>query len=636
MKISRLNTVFKKIQLLKFVQVQGHWRRQGFVKFVFVSLFALFSYHATSISTHDNQEYSIQDRAQKQANKKQLIEARRGDVLDRHGNILASSRLLKKIILDPSLIHTAFIPKLAEALAMDEKKLSDLLAKKRKIKSQYLPIKNNITLTDPILDRLKSLRKLRIEVCRDKEIREKISLSDKILNKIHWQSVTGEKKIITRCKKERIKRFAFDIQQDSQRYYPKSASLAPLLGRVNSTNKGRSGIEGEFENVLAGKNGKSHLNYINNHNKAYFNPQIEHELRHGGDIELTIDTDIQYHAYAAIKKSVLKHEADSGSAIILAPNGEILAMANYPADDPNDKSVYNPSHYRNRILSDKVEPGSTMKPFTMLLALEQGKITATDDELIDVSKSTGHIKSNKEVRKYGDAITIKKILQKSHNLGTVNVSERLSKEDMYHTWSQLGFGHPLGLIPSIENSGLLRHSYEWSLSDKRALSYGYGPMNTNLAQLARAYLVFANEGSIPSLKLVKNISAYESTEKVFSKKSTDKIAELLDSVASDDGSGYRAIIKGYDIAGKTGTAEMLVDGKYNKKGAKRTFFTGFVPVKNPKYIMAVRLDYPKKCPASWDSSVNIKCQGSNTAAMVFHDAMRGILTNDSSIKLHSK
>ncbi|SFV77473.1 Cell division protein FtsI [Peptidoglycan synthetase] [hydrothermal vent metagenome] len=613
----------------KFTKVQGFWRRQGFVKFVFVSLFGLFSYHAISVSTIDNQEQSIQERAAKQASNIQTKVARRGDILDRHGNILASSRLLKRVILDPMLIHAAFIPGLAKALDMNEERLSTLIAKKRKIKSRYLPIKKNLTLTSPILINLIAFKKQRIKVCNNETINAKISLIDKALNAVRWQNVKGEEIVVEKCRKRRVGQGVV-LQQDTQRYYPKSASMAPLLGRVNAENKGGSGIESEFENILAGTNGKTTLNFKTDH--AYFNPTIESELSHGQNIELTIDTDIQFHAYAAIKKSVLKHKADSGSAIILSPNGEVLAMVNYPADDPNDRSLYNPGHNRNRVLQDKIEPGSTMKPFTMLLALDQGKITAQEDECFDVTKRM------KYVKREGDytCMTVKKILEKSHNQGTVIVSEKLSKEDTYTTWNKLGFGRPLGLIPSIENSGSLRYFDSWGLADKRTLSFGYGPMNTNLAQLARAYLVFANDGAIPPLKLIKNMPTYEQNTQVFSKKSTDKIANLLDSVASWGGSGYRASIKGYDVAGKTGTAEMIVNGSYNKDGAKRTFFTGFVPVKKPKYIMAIRLDHPKKCYNYYNPDKLNKCGGANSAAIVFSDTMKHILTSDNSIKLSLK
>ncbi|MEJ6660064.1 MAG: penicillin-binding protein 2 [Candidatus Thioglobus sp.] len=625
-----------KFSLFKLIpgveKVQGYWRRQGFVKFVFVTLFGLFSYQAISISDANQLGISVQERAHNQANKVQTNTARRGDILDRNGNILASSRLLKRIILDPMLIDPEFIPGLAIALDMNKDKLSALLERKRAIKSRYLVIKKNLTLTDPILKNIITFKKQKTKVCKKKSIHTKISLLDKALNAIQWQSIKGAKIIIDSCSNKRIGQAAV-LRQDTQRYYPKSASMAPLLGRVNSDNKGGSGIEAEFENILAGVNGKNHLNFTNNADKAYFNPQVQSELSHGHNIELTIDTDIQYHAYAAIKTSVLKHQADSGSAIILAPNGEVLAMVNYPADDPNDKSLYNPGHYRNRVLSDKVEPGSTMKPFTMLLALDQEKITAEDDELIDVSKSIGHLKTNREVRKYGDSISVKKILQKSHNLGTVNVSERLSKQAMYSTWNKLGFSHPLGLIPSIENSGSLRHYSSWGLMDKRTLSFGYGPMNTNLAQLARAYLVFANNGAMPNLKLIKNMFYDEEKVQIFNKKSTDKIAELLDSVASNAGSGYWSSIKGYSIAGKTGTAEMSINGSYDKNGAQRTFFAGFAPVKNPKYIMLVRLDHPKNCYSKGKKKFKRNCQGSNSAAIVFNETMKHILTNDKTIKM---
>jgi cell division protein FtsI (penicillin-binding protein 3) len=157
-------------------------------------------------------------------------------------------------------------------------------------------------------------------------------------------------------------------------------------------------------------------------------------------------------------------------------------------------------------------------------------------------------------------------------------------------------------------------------------------MNTNLAQLARAYLVFANEGSLPSLKLIMNDEVAEENTQIFSTETTNRIKKILDTVASMKGSGYRSIINGYEVGGKTGTAEMVIDGKYHKKGAKRTYFVGFSPVEKPKYIMAVRLDYPKQCFVSWDPNLRNRCEGSNSAAMTFKDAMEKILNADASIQ----
>ena len=613
-------------------RVQNYWYRQGVIKYFFVLFLLGFGFRIVTINQLNAGPISLQEKASLQASGHFENKARRGDILDRNGNILASSRILKRVNLDPTQVQTAFIPKLAEALIMPEQELRDAIDKKlsKQAGRKNLVIKKNLPLTDPILENIAKLKKIKLKVCTNKQIENKVSLLDKALISAQLKESKITYKTIKVCKNRRIS--GVRLQADTQRYYPKSASLAPLLGRVNHDKQGVSGIEGEFETILAGEAGVTELSLDQDFQGSYFNPLIVNQIEHGQNIALTIDSNIQFHAYAAIKKSVNKHQADSGSAIILAPNGEILAMVNYPADDPNDKTTYNAEHYRNRVLSDKVEPGSTMKPFTMLLALDRNKITATDDELIDVTKRIGHIRPDGKYKQ----MTVKKILQKSHNLGTVNVSERLAKEDMYSTWNKLGFGHPLGLIPSIENSGSLRHFNSWGLADKRALSFGHGPMETNLAQLARAYLVFANKGAIPPLKLIKGVNINEESTQIFSKDATHKIANLLDAVVSWKGSGYRARIKGYDIAGKTGTAEMVVNGQYNKKGAKRTFFTGFTPVKNPKYIMAVRLDYPKKCYTYYDPSIRNKCEGSNSAAMVFKDAMENILTADQSIKLLAK
>ncbi len=613
-------------------RVQNYWYRQGVIKYFFVLFLLGFGFRIVTINQLNAGPISLQEKASLQASGHFENKARRGDILDRNGNILASSRILKRVNLDPTQVQTAFIPKLAEALIMPEQELRDAIDKKlsKQAGRKNLVIKKNLPLTDPILENIAKLKKIKLKVCTNKQIENKVSLLDKALISVQLKESKITYKTIKVCKNRRIS--GVRLQADTQRYYPKSASLAPLLGRVNHDKQGVSGIEGEFETILAGEAGVTELSLDQDFQGSYFNPLIVNQIEHGQNIALTIDSNIQFHAYAAIKKSVNKHQADSGSAIILAPNGEILAMVNYPADDPNDKTTYNAEHYRNRVLSDKVEPGSTMKPFTMLLALDRNKITATDDELIDVTKRIGHIRPDGKYKQ----MTVKKILQKSHNLGTVNVSERLAKEDMYSTWNKLGFGHPLGLIPSIENSGSLRHFNSWGLADKRALSFGHGPMETNLAQLARAYLVFANKGAIPPLKLIKGVNINEESTQIFSKDATHKIANLLDAVVSWKGSGYRARIKGYDIAGKTGTAEMVVNGQYNKKGAKRTFFTGFTPVKNPKYIMAVRLDYPKKCYTYYDPSIRNKCEGSNSAAMVFKDAMENILTTDQSIKLLAK
>ncbi|WXT99589.1 MAG: putative peptidoglycan D,D-transpeptidase PenA [Catillopecten margaritatus gill symbiont] len=615
--------------LFQFSRTQHYSRRQNIIKWIFIALVCGFGYRVITLHQLNAGNMTLQERGNKQASKTSNSKAWRGDILDRNGEVLASNLILKTVNLDPTILQQAYIPKLAEALMMPETELQAAIDKKlsKTLGRRNLLIKKNIRFTDPILENLRKLKKLKLKTCKPQDIKIKPPWYDKILIAIKLKTDIPRYTTIQICRKRKISGVA--LQTEQRRYYPKSASLAPLIGRVNYNKKGVSGIEGEFESTLAGQNGVNTLDYNQNSQGGYFNPAVQTKLKHGKDITLTIDANIQYHTYTAIKKSVKKHEADSGSAIILNQNGEILALANYPAEDPNNKIIYNAENYRNHVLSDKIEPGSTMKPFTMLLALDKKKITATDDELINVTKKIGHLKPD---NKYTH-MTVKKILQKSHNLGTVAISERLTKEQMYNTWNKLGFGRSLGLIPNIETSGLLKTTDSWSTADKRTLSYGYGPMQANLAQLARAYLVFANDGAVPPLKLVKGLTTYEQTTQVFSKESTHKIADLLDAVVSLKGSGYRARIKGYSVAGKTGTAEMVIDGEYNKDGAKRTFFAGFTPVKNPKYITLIRLDHPKKCYTHYKPKIKVSCEGSNSAAMVFKDAMGSILSSDQSVQL---
>ena len=617
---------------MKFTRVQNYWNRQGLIKYSFFVIIAIFVYQAISIHSQELETTSLQQKAISKSEKSLTQKTSRGNILDRNGNILAISLIQQKINLDPTQIQNEFIPMLATALQLPFDDLNSKIEAKRQASSgrKSLIIKENLTLTDPIISQLKTLQKQKVKVCKTKLVVPSKTLLEKAKDIVGIEVKAKEAIEKLSCKGETID--GVYLQSSTFRYYPKAESISPLLGRTNNENIGAFGIESEFDYLLAGVNGKAKITTDKDTSNIYFQAEIIEPKQQGEDIHLTIDADVQFHLFNAIKKSAEFHLADSASAIVLSANGEILALANYPSANPNDRDSYNPQDYRNRVLADKVEPGSTMKPFTMLLALEKQVITATDDELIDVSKSIGHVKTNDEARKYGEAITIQKILEKSHNLGTVNVMERLETEDVYETWQQLGFGEYQGLMPSIENPGVLRHHSTWGVTDKRTLAYGHGPMNTNLAQLARAYLVFANKGKLPSLKLIKNDKETQQNTEVFSAQTTNRIKELLDSVASNDGSGYRASINGYEIAGKTGTAEMVVDGKYHKDGAKRTYFVGFSPVENPQYIMAIRLDYPKQCFTSWNPDLRNRCEGSNSAAMTFKDAMEKILNADPNIQ----
>ena len=612
-------------QYMRIARVQGYRNRQALVKICFILIVLIFTYRAFSVSEIQANDISLKTKASKNSEFVLVEKSMRGNILDRNNNLLAINLIHKKINLDPMIIQDEYIDLLAEALEIPFQDFRDQIANKKANKRKYFIVKDKLKVNDPILKKISELKKMRSKVCFKEVKVPSLTLVDKAKKVIGMKPTIKESIEVNECSRQKIAGVA--IESSGFRYYPKKDSIAPLIGKINSENIGVFGIEAEYDRYLAGVNGIKRIADNKNNSNIYYDAETIKQFEDGENLTLTIDSDIQFHVFNAIKEQAEFHEADSAAAIVLSPNGEILALANYPSTNPNNLESYSADDYRNRVFSDKTEPGSTMKPFTMLLALDKGIISATDDELIDVTKRVANIKPDNKFFQ----MTIQRILEKSHNLGTVMVAENIENEDFYNTWEKLGFGKSLGVMPGAENQGELRHYSSWRDSDKRSLSFGHGPMTTNLAQLARAYLVFANEGSIPSLKLIKTENYNDSLEQVFTPESTKRISEILDSVASDNGSGYRAVIDGYSIAGKTGTAEMVIDGKYSKDGAKRTYFVGYSPADKPKYIMAVRLDHPKKCFVSWDPTLRNRCEGSNSASMAFQKAMQRILINDSEI-----
>ena len=610
---------------MRIARVQGYRNRQALVKICFILIVLIFTYRAFSVSEIQANDISLKTKASINSEFALVEKSMRGNILDRNNNLLAINLIHKKINLDPMIIQDEYIDLLAEALEIPFQDFREQIANKKANKRKYFIVKDKLKVNDPILKKISELKKMRSKVCFKEVKVPSLTLVDKAKKVIGMKPTIKESIEVNECSRQKIAGVA--IESSGFRYYPKKDSIAPLIGKINSENIGVFGIEAEYDRYLAGVNGIKRIADNKNNSNIYYDAETIKQFEDGENLTLTIDSDIQFHVFNAIKEQAEFHEADSAAAIVLSPNGEILALANYPSTNPNNLESYSADDYRNRVFSDKTEPGSTMKPFTMLLALDKGIITATDDELIDVTKRVANIKPDNKFFQ----MTIQRILEKSHNLGTVMVAENIENEDFYNTWEKLGFGKSLGVMPGAENQGELRHYSNWRDSDKRSLSFGHGPMTTNLAQLARAYLVFANEGSIPSLKLIKTENYNDSLEQVFTPESTKRISEILDSVASDNGSGYRAVIDGYSIAGKTGTAEMVIDGKYSKDGAKRTYFVGYSPADKPKYIMAVRLDHPKKCFVSWDPTLRNRCEGSNSASMAFQKAMQRILINDSEI-----
>ena len=607
---------------MRIARVQGYRNRQALVKICFILIVGIFTYRAFNVSEIKANDVSLKTKASNNSEFSLIEKSIRGNIYDRNNNLLAINLIHKKINLDPMIIQDEYIDLLAEALELPIEDFREQIAIKRANNRKYFIVKDKLSVNDSILIKLNQLKKMRSNVCLKELKTPSLTIVDKVKKIAGMNPKIRERIEVNKCSRQKIAGVA--IESSGFRYYPKKDSIAPLIGKINSENIGVFGIESEYDSYLAGTNGLKRLADNKNNSNIYYDAEIIKNHKEGKNLTLTIDSDIQFHVFNAIKEQAEFHEADSAAAIVLSPNGEILALANYPSTNPNNLENFSADDFRNRVLSDKTEPGSTMKPFTMLLALDKGIISATDDELIDVTKRIANFKPDNKFFE----MTIQKILEKSHNLGTVVVAEQIESEDFYNTWEKLGFGKSLGIMPRSENPGGLRHFSSWGETDKRSLSFGHGPMTTNLAQLARSYLIFANDGAIPSLKLIKIKNDSHNLVQVFSPESSKRISQILDSVASIKGSGYRSIINGYSVAGKTGTAEMVIDGKYSKDGAKRTYFVGYSPAKNPKYIMAIRLDHPKKCYYFDDPDIKLKCEGSNSAAIAFQKAMKRILIND--------
>jgi cell division protein FtsI (penicillin-binding protein 3) len=458
-------------------------------------------------------------------------------------------------------------------------------------------------------EKIQNLIKLKQEnflVCKSKKSQKgKIQvIKEKYLG---WFFDKKNDKYVIRCFAEKLG--GISISSNTKRFYSQAPSTTPIIGAVNSKGVGVFGIESSFEDflkerIVENENYKKSGSW-KNHNKIVVDKKISNNLH------LTIDKKIQFVLFNAIKNSVDKHKADNGSGIILNSNGEILAMANYPTSDVNlgINGVDNYSHFVNRTIKDNVDTASTIKPLVALIALEANVLQKSS--MLDITKGEGIKKFKTDDTK--PFISIADIIKKSHGLGAIKIGKKIDNAKLYEYLSMLGFGRSLNILPQIENIGLLRNFYDWSKVDKKRLSFGgYGVINTTIAQLARSYLIFLNDGKINNLKLFKDTPNEE--YQVFSKENIDYITNAMIAGVNDGGTGKLAKLDKFIAAGKTGTAQLLINGKYSNS-KHNTMFAGFAPAKNPKYLMVVGV----KNPNGYNNT------GGKVAAPVFKKVMDNIL-----------
>lgn len=377
------------------------------------------------------------------------------------------------------------------------------------------------------------------------------------------------------------------LQREYKRYYPAGDVTAHLVGFTGIDDKGQEGFELTMNNTLSGTAGsrrviKDRAGHIVEDLEAVKVPQDGH------DVVLSIDRRIQYLAHRELVKAVELHKAKAGAAIVLdARTGEVLAMTNVPTYNPNNP-VNIQGKARNRAITDVFEPGSTLKPVTAAAAIESGKYLPdtkiqTAPGYMSIGPATIH-----DAHPHG-VLTVSEVIQKSSNVGSAKMALSLDRQYLWGVFNQMGFGAKTRIGFPGEASGRLRDYKTWRPIEQATMSYGHG-ISLTLLQLARAYSVFANDGELKPVSLLKLKDAPVGTQ-VFSAKTAHQIKDMLELVVLPGGTALRAQVLGYRVAGKTGTTHKLGPTGYEKDKYVGSF-VGMAPASNPRLIMAVMIDEP--------------------------------------------
>ncbi len=378
-------------------------------------------------------------------------------------------------------------------------------------------------------------------------------------------------------------------QQEYRRYYPGGEVMAHMLGFTGVEDAGQEGIELAYEKFLAGAPGSRRV-IKDRRGQIVEDVESIRPPRDGEDIALAMDSKIQYLAYSALRDAMQQHKAKAGAAVVLdVRTGEILALANAPTYNPNNRAKLTGAQLRNRVFTDSFEPGSVMKPFIVSLALDRGKVKPTT--VIDTSagKMTIGPATISDSHRSGP-LTVAEVIQKSSNIGTAKIGLQFPPEEMWQMFHQLGFGAPLNLGFPGEAGGRLRPAKTWRPIEQATMAYGHG-ISVSLIQMARAYLVFARDGDLLPLSLTRVEGLPPSSGKrVFSPQTVKQMRAMLETVTEAGGTATKAHIPGYRVGGKTGTALKLEGGVYTKKYVSS--FVGFAPASNPRLIVAVMIDEP--------------------------------------------
>jgi cell division protein FtsI (penicillin-binding protein 3) len=399
-------------------------------------------------------------------------------------------------------------------------------------------------------------------------------------------------------------------EPEYRRYYPHGEVSAHVVGFTGMDDKGLEGIELAMNRPLTGQEGSRRV-ITDARRNVVEDVETLKPPRDGGDVRLAIDTRLQFLAHSRLKQAVAEHKARAGSAVVLdSRTGEVLALANWPTYNPNNRAQLSGPPLRNRAFTDTYEPGSTIKPFVAAMALDAGRFSF--ETPIDC---TGKLHFGRYA--IGDAhphgvLSVAEVIQKSSNVGVAKIAAQFTPDEMWRVYDQVGFGSPLKLGFPGEAAGRLRNPAGWKPVEQATMSYGHG-MSVTLMQMARAYLVFARDGDLIPLSLTRVDTPPINGLQIFSAQTAREVRRMLELAAGPGGTAPMAQIPGYRVAGKTGTAHKLEGGTYANKYIAS--FVGFAPVSDPRYIVAVMIDEPS----------NGMHYGGQVAAPVFSDIMNATL-----------
>ncbi|WP_034296696.1 penicillin-binding protein 2 [Herbaspirillum sp. RV1423] len=378
-----------------------------------------------------------------------------------------------------------------------------------------------------------------------------------------------------------------ETRKEYKRFYPEGEVMAHVVGFTNVEDAGQDGMELGSQKTLAGVTGSRRV-IKDRLGRIVEDIEAVREPHDGKDLTLSIDSKIQYIAFTQLKEAVEKNKAKAGGIIVVdVRTGEVLALANLPTYNPNDRSVLTGAQLRNRVLTDTFEPGSTLKPFTVALALDTHRVTPSTVFQTSPGKLTIGTATIGDSHAHGP-LTVAQIIEKSSNIGTAKIALEMPPQEMWEMFTSVGLGQqPKFGFPGAV-AGRVRPYKSWRPIEQATMSYGHG-ISVSLIQLAHAYTIFARNGDLIPLSFQK-VNDMPVGHRVISENTALQMRRMLETVVAPGGTAPQAQVPGYRVGGKTGTAYKIEGGKYVKKYVSS--FVGIAPMSDPRLIIAVMLDEP--------------------------------------------